>query len=146
LLSSRIITMLPSSPQVKSVYNGSIIPTLQKLHGESPQESFCIDSTTLDVDVAREVALNVANTGATMIDAPVSGGAFLYSRTTMCECLAEVISLQTRSCWRDSWHIVILGWWHGGILHACATHLVSYGSTYYTLWAIWLRFSREDMQ
>ncbi|KAF4614840.1 hypothetical protein D9613_002890 [Agrocybe pediades] len=74
ILSSNIITMLPSSPQVKSVYNGSIIPTLQKLHGESPQETFCIDSTTLDVDVARTVASDVSKAGATMIDAPVSGG------------------------------------------------------------------------
>jgi len=38
------------------------------------QETFCIDSTTLDVDIAREVASNVIKAGAHMIDAPVSGG------------------------------------------------------------------------
>ena len=67
--------MLPSSPQVKSVYSGAIIPTLQKLHAmESTQETLCIDSTTLDVTIAREVASSVINAGARMIDAPVSGG------------------------------------------------------------------------
>jgi 3-hydroxyisobutyrate dehydrogenase len=76
LMSSRIITMLPSSPEVKNVYSGSIIPTLQKLHqgASGSQETFCIDSTTLDVDIAREVASNVTKAGAQMIDAPVSGG------------------------------------------------------------------------
>ena len=73
--SSHIITMLPSSPQVKSVYSESIIPTLRKLHMDSSEHTFCIDSTTLDVDIAREVASGVKNAGARMIDAPVSGGA-----------------------------------------------------------------------
>ncbi|KAF8969876.1 3-hydroxyisobutyrate dehydrogenase [Flammula alnicola] len=74
LFSSRIVTMLPSSPQVKSVYSGSIVPTLQKLHTDPSEDTFCIDSTTLDVDIAREVASSVIKTGAQMIDAPVSGG------------------------------------------------------------------------
>ncbi|KJA18609.1 hypothetical protein HYPSUDRAFT_218142 [Hypholoma sublateritium FD-334 SS-4] len=74
IASSRIITMLPSSPQVKSVYSESIIPTLRKLHMESSEYTFCIDSTTLDVVIAREVASNVERTGARIIDAPVSGG------------------------------------------------------------------------
>ena len=73
-MSSRIVTMLPSSPQVKSVYIGSIIPTLQELHTDPSQETFCIDATTLDVDVARSVAAELIKTGARMIDAPVSGG------------------------------------------------------------------------
>lgn len=66
--------MLPSSPQVKEVYNDSIIPALQKLHTDPSQETFCIDATTLDVDIARSVASNVIKTGARMVDAPVSGG------------------------------------------------------------------------
>lgn len=74
LLSSRIVTMLPSSPQVKSVYISSIIPTLQRLHMNPSEETFCIDATTLDVDIARSVASEVIKTGAQMIDAPVSGG------------------------------------------------------------------------
>ncbi|KAF8163118.1 NAD binding domain of 6-phosphogluconate dehydrogenase-domain-containing protein [Crassisporium funariophilum] len=74
LVSSQIITMLPSSPQVKSVYSQAIVPTLQRIHANSSESTLCIDSTTLDVDVAREVASSVINAGAQMIDAPVSGG------------------------------------------------------------------------
>lgn len=71
--SSCIITMLPSSPQVKHVYS-KIIPVLQKLDAGLTSETLFIDSTTLDVNVAREVASSVVNTGAQMVDAPVSGG------------------------------------------------------------------------
>jgi len=74
LASSRIITVLPSSPQVQSVYSGSILGVLQNLHSDPAEQTLCIDSTTLDVNVAREVAANVTATGAKMIDAPVSGG------------------------------------------------------------------------
>lgn len=66
--------MLPSSPQVKSVYEGGIIPVLRKLHSDPAEDTFCMDSTTLDVGVARDVASSVISTGARMIDAPVSGG------------------------------------------------------------------------
>jgi 3-hydroxyisobutyrate dehydrogenase len=45
---------------------------LRKLPQGEP--TLCIDSTTLDVDVAREVAKNIEDAGAMMIDAPVSGG------------------------------------------------------------------------
>lgn len=66
--------MLPSSPQVRTVYSEGIIPTLERLPGDVAQNTLCIDSTTLDVTVAREVARNVIGTGAQMVDAPVSGG------------------------------------------------------------------------
>ena len=66
--------MLPSSPEVKSVYYEAIIPVLQKVHSDSAEHTICIDSTTLDVNVARDVAVSVTATGAKMIDAPVSGG------------------------------------------------------------------------
>ncbi|KAK2467065.1 hypothetical protein APHAL10511_001323 [Amanita phalloides] len=74
LASSTIITMLPSSPQVNSVYRDGIIPSLNKLSTVDVQDTLCIDSTTLDITVAREVAKEVSMTGAYMIDAPVSGG------------------------------------------------------------------------
>ncbi|KAF9475070.1 3-hydroxyisobutyrate dehydrogenase [Pholiota conissans] len=74
IFSSRIVTMLPSSPHVQSVYAGFIVPTLQKLHANTSANTICIDSTTLDVDIAREVATNVIKAGAQIIDAPVSGG------------------------------------------------------------------------
>lgn len=65
--------MLPSSPQVKHVYS-QIIPVLQKLDAGLTSETLFIDSTTLDVNVAREIASSVINAGAQMVDAPVSGG------------------------------------------------------------------------
>ena len=66
--------MLPSSPQVRTVYNEGIIPTIRNLPEEFARSMLCIDSTTLDVEVARTVAQNVAQAGAQMVDAPVSGG------------------------------------------------------------------------
>lgn len=68
--------MLPSSPQVKTVYcdQNGIISALKGLKSTETQNSLFIDSTTLDVSVARQVAGDVILTGAQMIDAPVSGG------------------------------------------------------------------------
>lgn len=68
--------MLPSSPHVRSVYAeaGGIIPALRSLSHEDASSTLCIDSTTLDVEVAREIAATVRKTGASMVDAPVSGG------------------------------------------------------------------------
>jgi 3-hydroxyisobutyrate dehydrogenase len=66
--------MLPSSPQVRTVYSESIIPTLRQLPADVAHDTLCIDSTTLDVNVARDVARDVIQAGAQMVDAPVSGG------------------------------------------------------------------------
>lgn len=70
--------MLPSSPQVRAVYKqaNGIIPTLESLPERAARDTFCIDSTTLDVEVARDVAREVNRTGAQIVDAPVSGGQF----------------------------------------------------------------------
>ncbi|KAF7322530.1 NAD dependent epimerase dehydratase family protein [Mycena chlorophos] len=65
--------MLPSSAQVRTVYS-SIIPALRNLHPDDKQHTVCIDSTTLDVSVAQEVAKEVITSGVRMVDAPVSGG------------------------------------------------------------------------
>jgi 3-hydroxyisobutyrate dehydrogenase len=74
--------MLPSSPQVQTVYSAGIIPVLQKVHSDPAEHTLCIDSTTLDVNVARDIAASVTATGAKMIDAPVSGGCVLiYTKT-----------------------------------------------------------------
>ncbi|KIJ60623.1 hypothetical protein HYDPIDRAFT_98323 [Hydnomerulius pinastri MD-312] len=74
--SETVVTMLPSSPQVKTVYTeaNGIIPALQTFKSNESERTLFIDSTTLDVDVARHVAGSVIKTGAQMIDAPVSGG------------------------------------------------------------------------
>lgn len=66
--------MLPSSPQVNTVYRDGIIPSISKLSAADARNTLCIDSTTLDITVAREVAKDVYATGASMVDAPVSGG------------------------------------------------------------------------
>ena len=76
LASSTVVTMLPSSPHVRNVYveEDGIIPALQSLPSDAVKSTLCIDSTTLDVEVARGVSANVQFTGAAMVDAPVSGG------------------------------------------------------------------------
>jgi 3-hydroxyisobutyrate dehydrogenase len=64
-----LISMLPSSPHVKSVY-------LDKdgvLSGVAPGVTL-IDSSTIDPHTAREVAALAAQHGNPMADAPVSGG------------------------------------------------------------------------
>ena len=64
-----VITMLPSSPHVKTVYlgNGGV------LAGVAPGVAL-IDSSTIDPHTAREVAVLAAQHGNPMADAPVSGG------------------------------------------------------------------------
>ncbi|KAL1730284.1 6-phosphogluconate dehydrogenase [Schizophyllum commune] len=91
LASQTIITMLPASPQVLDVYHTGILPALRTLPRETAASTFCIDSTTLDVAVARQISSEVhnllpstptptgplmvdASTGPLMVDAPVSGG------------------------------------------------------------------------
>lgn len=66
--------MLPSSPQVRTVYSDGIIPLLRRGPSGVARNTLFIDSTTLDVNVAREVASDVIATGSQMVDAPVSGG------------------------------------------------------------------------
>ncbi|KAI0064704.1 3-hydroxyisobutyrate dehydrogenase [Artomyces pyxidatus] len=76
LASSTVITMLPSSPHVRKVYSesGGLIPALRLLSETEAKATVCIDSTTLDVQVGRDVAAETRQTGAEMVDAPVSGG------------------------------------------------------------------------
>ena len=64
-----VITMLPSSPHVKTVYLGSE----GVLAGVAPGVTL-IDSSTIDPHTAREVAAQAAQHGNPMADAPVSGG------------------------------------------------------------------------
>ncbi|CEQ40770.1 SPOSA6832_02426 [Sporobolomyces salmonicolor] len=75
-LASTIITMLPSSPQVQEVYLGEngLKEGLEGMSDERRQETLFVDCTTLDQGVAKEVAAQVRELGAEMVDAPVSGG------------------------------------------------------------------------
>jgi len=66
---SSVVTMLPSSPHVHQVYCGEngILSAVQP-------NSLLIDASTIDPNVAREIATKAKQHGAEMIDAPVSGG------------------------------------------------------------------------
>lgn len=75
----QIITMLPSSPHVKSVYLGAdscLTSTMRK-------NTLCIDASTIDPNVARDVAEQVTNRGSIMVDAPVSGGVLGAEKGTL---------------------------------------------------------------
>jgi 3-hydroxyisobutyrate dehydrogenase len=64
-----IITMLPASQHVRDVYcaPGGVIEA-------AGTGALLIDSSTIDVTTAREVAARAAEKGLAMVDAPVSGG------------------------------------------------------------------------
>ena len=64
-----VITMLPAGEQVRAVYlgPGGVLATVGP-------ETLLIDSSTIDVATAREVAQAARDKGLAMVDAPVSGG------------------------------------------------------------------------
>jgi len=64
-----VITMLPSSPHVRSVYLGA-----DGVLGAVAPGTLLIDSSTIDPHTAREVEARAAERGLAMADAPVSGG------------------------------------------------------------------------
>ncbi len=64
-----LITMLPSTPHVRSVYLGEY----GVLSGTRPGTPL-IDCSTIDPLTAREVAMDAKAKGCPMVDAPVSGG------------------------------------------------------------------------
>ncbi|MEE3295169.1 MAG: 3-hydroxyisobutyrate dehydrogenase [Pseudomonadota bacterium] len=64
-----VITMLPSGKHVKSVYLGE-----EGIIKNSPAGLLLIDSSTIDVDSAREVEEVANKSDLRMLDAPVSGG------------------------------------------------------------------------
>lgn len=75
-MAQTVVTMLPSSPHVNSVYkqDGGLIPALMEMNEDKARATLCIDSTTLDVKVARSIASQLTEMGAHIVDAPVSGG------------------------------------------------------------------------
>jgi len=64
-----VVTMLPAGEHVREVYLGAG----QVLKTATPR-TLLIDSSTIDVETAREVAAAAAAAGRLMVDAPVSGG------------------------------------------------------------------------
>jgi len=67
--SSAVVTMLPSNQHVMDAYIGGkgVLETL-------PKGGLCVDSSTIDPQVARNVAQLVSEHGSDFVDAPVSGG------------------------------------------------------------------------
>jgi 3-hydroxyisobutyrate dehydrogenase len=64
-----VITMLPSSPHVRRVYQDAYGVLASAAPG-----TLVIDSSTIDPQTSREVALDAHGKGLVMVDAPVSGG------------------------------------------------------------------------
>lgn len=64
-----IVTMLPDSPDVESVYEGP-----QGLFAGLKAGSLLIDMSTISPIVARRIAATAVTHGCDMLDAPVSGG------------------------------------------------------------------------
>jgi len=69
-ISHTIITMLPSSPHVQSVYSEGDLSIQAGLRGGE----LCIDCSTIDPNISRVVAKEIKERGADIVDAPVSGG------------------------------------------------------------------------
>lgn len=74
----RIVTMLPSSPNVLEVYNGP-----NGILGKVKKGCLLIDSSTIDPYVSKEVAALAEKQGATFMDAPVSGGVKAAKEATL---------------------------------------------------------------
>lgn len=64
-----VVTMLPSGAIVRSVYEGD-----DGIFKHAKAGSLMVDSSTIDVATARDVATEAAANGFDMVDAPVSGG------------------------------------------------------------------------
>jgi 3-hydroxyisobutyrate dehydrogenase len=64
-----LITMLPSSPHVRGVYQGE-----QGVLAHASPNTLVIDSSTIDPHTARDVAMDARAKSLPMVDAPVSGG------------------------------------------------------------------------
>jgi 3-hydroxyisobutyrate dehydrogenase len=64
-----VITMLPASEHTQQVYLGP-----QGVIANATKGALLIDSSTINADVAREVAKAAKDEGFEMLDAPVSGG------------------------------------------------------------------------
>jgi 3-hydroxyisobutyrate dehydrogenase len=64
-----VITMLPSSPHVESVYigDGGVLAAARK-------GTLCVDMSTIDPAVSRRIAGAATERGVRFMDAPVSGG------------------------------------------------------------------------
>lgn len=67
-----VVSMLPASHHVKSLYYGN--DGKDGIAGSIPSSALVIDSSTIDAQTARELAVKLNESGVRFIDAPVSGG------------------------------------------------------------------------
>ena len=67
--SDAVITMLPSGKIVKSIFFGD-----NGIINNAPKNLLLIDSSTIDVETAREVSKEAISKNLRIVDAPVSGG------------------------------------------------------------------------
>ncbi|MGH0137433.1 UNVERIFIED_CONTAM: hypothetical protein FKN15_009513 [Acipenser sinensis] len=91
----RIITMLPSSPNVIEVYTG-----LKGILKKVKKGSLLIDSSTIDPSVSKKMAKEAEKMGAVFMDAPVSGvtsgsvlcfAMWFFSHIGQCVMLCDVV-------------------------------------------------------
>ncbi|KAI7551444.1 hypothetical protein KC331_g2551 [Hortaea werneckii] len=75
---SIIISMVPTGKHVCEVYLGdhSVMTALKSLSQEESAATLCLDQSTIEQSVSKDVALAMRAVGADMLDAPVSGGVF----------------------------------------------------------------------
>lgn len=68
--------MVPTGKHVREVYlgNDSVMNTLNSLTQEERSATLCLDQSTIEQSVSKDVALAMRAVGADMMDAPVSGG------------------------------------------------------------------------
>ncbi|GAB1730509.1 hypothetical protein NU195Hw_g5993t1 [Hortaea werneckii] len=73
---SIIISMVPTGKHVREVYLGdnSVMTALNSLTQEERAATLCLDQSTIEQSVSKDVALAMRAIGADMLDAPVSGG------------------------------------------------------------------------
>lgn len=73
---STIISMVPTATNVREVYLGKsgVLRALENLSKDDVRRTICIDESTIQQEESRSIANQVKQTGAEMIDAPVSGG------------------------------------------------------------------------
>lgn len=68
--------MVPTDVHVRYVYlrTNSVMMALQELDASQGPETLCMHQSTVEQRVSKNVARAIPQTGADMLDAPVSGG------------------------------------------------------------------------
>uniref|UniRef100_A0AAY5L0I5 6-phosphogluconate dehydrogenase NADP-binding domain-containing protein n=1 Tax=Esox lucius TaxID=8010 RepID=A0AAY5L0I5_ESOLU len=141
----RIVTMLPSSPNVIDVYTGAngILKKVKK-------GSLLIDSSTIDPAVSKEMALAVEKMGAVFMDAPVSGGHLQVSswKRHSTNSVTESCSAPSdRGCGgRHLGETDLHGGGCGGGVHCGPGAPLLYGSQRGVLWSRWHRTGSQNLQ